>query len=156
MHKNENNFCYPCHLLIEDRKIKKAAPCRITVAANKQHRNCPACTNTQFSACRHTQASRKQAKRKKIISGNHFCNFFPFPSLAAKTLLFVVLQFLYCVSPQDYFSLLTWICCDFCISEFVFHSFSFIFIFCLCFWPRGMWDLSSLTRDQTCTACIAR
>ena len=26
----------------------------------------------------------------------------------------------------------------------------------LVFWPRGMWDLSSLTRDQTCTPCIGR
>ena len=26
----------------------------------------------------------------------------------------------------------------------------------LCFWPKGMWDLSSLTRDQTCTPCAGR
>lgn len=24
------------------------------------------------------------------------------------------------------------------------------------FWPRGMWDLSFLTRDRTCTPCIGR
>ena len=24
------------------------------------------------------------------------------------------------------------------------------------FWWQGMWDLSSLTRDQTCTPCIGR
>ena len=24
------------------------------------------------------------------------------------------------------------------------------------FWPRGMWDLSSTTRDWTCTPCIGR
>ena len=24
------------------------------------------------------------------------------------------------------------------------------------FWPQGMWDLSSLTRDRTCTPCIGR
>ena len=28
--------------------------------------------------------------------------------------------------------------------------------FCLVFWPRGMWDLSSPTRDQTHTSCIGR
>ena len=27
---------------------------------------------------------------------------------------------------------------------------------CIVFWPRGRWDLSSLTRDQTCTPCIGR
>ena len=26
----------------------------------------------------------------------------------------------------------------------------------LVFWPRGMWDLSSPTTDQTCTLCIGR
>ena len=26
----------------------------------------------------------------------------------------------------------------------------------LVFWPRGMWDTSSPTRDQTCTPCIGR
>ena len=31
----------------------------------------------------------------------------------------------------------------------------FCFMF-LVFWPRGMWDLSSLTRDQTRTPCIGR
>ena len=32
--------------------------------------------------------------------------------------------------------------------------------YCLCFmfvfWPRGMWDLSFLTRDQTCTPCVGK
>ena len=32
-----------------------------------------------------------------------------------------------------------------------------LLLFCvLVFWPRGMWDLSSPTRDQTCTPCIGR
>ena len=26
----------------------------------------------------------------------------------------------------------------------------------LVFWLQGMWDLSSLTRDQTCASCLAR
>ena len=26
----------------------------------------------------------------------------------------------------------------------------------LFFWPQGMWDLRSLTRDRTCTLCIGR
>ena len=26
----------------------------------------------------------------------------------------------------------------------------------LVFWPRGMWDLSSMTRDQMCTPCMER
>ena len=25
-----------------------------------------------------------------------------------------------------------------------------------CFWPRGLWDLSFLSRDWTCTPCIGR
>ena len=29
-------------------------------------------------------------------------------------------------------------------------------VLCFGFWPRSMWDLSSLTRDQTCTPCIGR
>ena len=28
--------------------------------------------------------------------------------------------------------------------------------YALVFWPLGMWNLSSLTRDQTCTPCIGR
>ena len=31
--------------------------------------------------------------------------------------------------------------------------FSFYFLF---FWPQSIWDLSSLTRDSTCTPCIRR
>ena len=30
------------------------------------------------------------------------------------------------------------------------HNIAYFFMF----WPQGMWDLSSLTRDQTCAACI--
>ena len=26
----------------------------------------------------------------------------------------------------------------------------------LVFWPQGVWDLSSLTRDQVCVPCIGR
>ena len=37
--------------------------------------------------------------------------------------------------------------------EFVTISLLF---YVLVFWPQGMWDLSSLTRDQTCTPCIGR
>ena len=29
-------------------------------------------------------------------------------------------------------------------------------ILCFVFWPRSMWNLSSLIRDQTCTPCIGR
>ncbi|XP_057565576.1 microtubule-associated serine/threonine-protein kinase 3 isoform X3 [Hippopotamus amphibius kiboko] len=37
------------------------------------------------------------------------------------------------------------------------HRFSkYCFCFVLVFWPRGMWDLSSPTRDQTCTPCLGR
>ena len=32
----------------------------------------------------------------------------------------------------------------------------FLFYGLVFFWPRGMWDLSSLTRDQTYTPCIGR
>ena len=32
----------------------------------------------------------------------------------------------------------------------------FYFVIFVLFGPRGMWDLSSLTRDQTCTPCIGR
>ena len=38
-------------------------------------------------------------------------------------------------------------------TEFVTISLLF---YVLVFWPRGMWDLSSLTRDRTCTPCIGR
>ena len=32
-----------------------------------------------------------------------------------------------------------------------------LLLFCvLFFWPQGMWDLSSPTRDRTCTPCIGR
>ena len=42
-----------------------------------------------------------------------------------------------------------------------FKSLLNLFKYCFCFmfwffWPRGMWDLSSLTRDWTCTSCIGR
>ena len=39
-----------------------------------------------------------------------------------------------------------------------FKSIEFVTILLLLyvFWPRGMWDLSSLTRDQTCMPCIGR
>ena len=37
--------------------------------------------------------------------------------------------------------------------EFVTILFLFSF---LVFWPQGMWDLSSLTRDRTHILCIAR
>ena len=33
------------------------------------------------------------------------------------------------------------------------YCFCFMFLF---FWPRGMWDLSSPTRDRICTPCIER
>ena len=29
-------------------------------------------------------------------------------------------------------------------------------LYVLILWPRGMWDLSSLTRDRTCTPCIGK
>ena len=29
-------------------------------------------------------------------------------------------------------------------------------VLCFGFWPRGMWDLSSLTRDGTHTPCLGR
>ena len=32
----------------------------------------------------------------------------------------------------------------------------FILSYVLVLWPQGMWDLSSLTRDQTLTPCIGR
>ena len=31
-----------------------------------------------------------------------------------------------------------------------------LLFYVLIFWPRGMWDLRSLTRDQTYTPCIGR
>ena len=31
-----------------------------------------------------------------------------------------------------------------------------LLFYVLVFWPRGMWDVSSPTRDQTCTPCIGR
>ena len=31
-----------------------------------------------------------------------------------------------------------------------------LLLYVLVFWPQGMWDLSSLTRDRTCTPCIGR
>ena len=31
-----------------------------------------------------------------------------------------------------------------------------LLFYVLVFWPRGMWDLSSMTRSQTCTPCIGR
>ena len=34
-------------------------------------------------------------------------------------------------------------------------QYCFCFMFSV-FWLRGMWDLNSLTRDQTCTPCIGR
>ena len=38
---------------------------------------------------------------------------------------------------------------------FEFVTILFLF-YALVFWPCGMWDLSSLTRDLTCTPCIGR
>ena len=35
-------------------------------------------------------------------------------------------------------------------------QYCFCFMFCGFFWPRGMWDLSSPTRDRTLTYCIGR
>ena len=29
----------------------------------------------------------------------------------------------------------------------------FLCLLCMCVWPQGMWNLSSLTRDQTHTLC---
>ena len=31
-----------------------------------------------------------------------------------------------------------------------------LLFYILVFWPQGIWDLSSLTRDRTCTPCIGR
>ena len=31
-----------------------------------------------------------------------------------------------------------------------------LLFYVLVFWPRGMWDLSSLTRDRTCSPCTGR
>ena len=31
-----------------------------------------------------------------------------------------------------------------------------LLFYVLVFWPQGMWDLSSLTRDHTCSSCIGR
>ena len=31
-----------------------------------------------------------------------------------------------------------------------------LLLFVLVFWPGGMWDLRSPTRDQTCAPCIGR
>ena len=31
-----------------------------------------------------------------------------------------------------------------------------LLFYVLVFWQQGMWDLSYLTRDQTCTPCIGR
>ena len=31
-----------------------------------------------------------------------------------------------------------------------------LFFYVLVFWPQGMWDLSSLTRDRTRTPCFGR
>ena len=31
-----------------------------------------------------------------------------------------------------------------------------LLFYVLVFWPQGMWDLSSLTRDRTLTPCIGR
>ena len=31
-----------------------------------------------------------------------------------------------------------------------------LLFYVLVFWPQGMWDLSSLTRDRTHTPCIGR
>ena len=31
-----------------------------------------------------------------------------------------------------------------------------LLFYVLVFWPQGMWDLSSLTRDGTCIPCIGR
>ena len=39
----------------------------------------------------------------------------------------------------------------------VFIEFVILLLFyVLAFWLQGMWDLSSLTKDQTCTPCIGR
>ena len=44
----------------------------------------------------------------------------------------------------DYFKSLYWICCN------------IVSVWCLVFWPSGMWDLSSSTRDWTHTPSIGR
>ena len=36
------------------------------------------------------------------------------------------------------------------------HYFCFIVFVFVLFWPQGMWDLSSPTRNQICTLCIGR
>ena len=40
--------------------------------------------------------------------------------------------------------------------DFVTVLLLFYVLFLFFFWLRGMWDLSSLTRDQTHTPCIGR
>ena len=39
---------------------------------------------------------------------------------------------------------------------FIYMPFSFFFLMFWFCWPRGMWDLSSLTRGRTRTPCIGR
>ena len=51
--------------------------------------------------------------------------------------------------------------CSFFLKKYFFKvSVEFVTIlllfYVLVLWPRGMWDLSSLTKDGTCTPCIGR
>ena len=43
-----------------------------------------------------------------------------------------------------------------CLKVFIEFVTALLLFYVMVLWPRGMWDLSSLTRDQTHTPCIGR
>ena len=93
-----------------------------------------------------------------------------FKQLCLLSLLMLKLPYLWPVGPP-----LNSLQCPFNITPLIFFFFFLRFFWCgpfltsllnllqycfffyvLVFWPRGMWDLSSPTRDQTLTPCIGR
>ena len=54
------------------------------------------------------------------------------------------------------FFLLDFVCVWTIFKVFIEFVTILLLFYVLVYWPRGMWHLSSLFRDQTCTPCIGR
>ena len=71
----------------------------------------------------------------------HLCWWSP----SAEGLFFVIKNFFKDFFDVDHFKSLYWMCYNIVSA-----------VYALVFWLRGMWDLSSLTGNQTCAPCIRR
>ena len=97
----------------------------------------------------HLLLGRNNSSSKKPLQ--NICLIFPYYWLS------FFLSGLYKVSP-NFSSFFFFLFFDVGHSLKVFIEFVTVLLlfYVLVFWPRGMWDLSSLTRDWTCPPCIGR